>query len=495
MGGMGGAGGGMAGSGGSGGMQPTCGDGVVNTGAESCDDGNMTAGDGCSPSCLTEPGTNCPGNPVTLGATPIVLSGDMANQLDMRKVTCEPYTMNEAVYAVTPTESGTMTVQFAAMGNNNLSIRSDCPSLLPPEAAEITCSTVMGGDVTQSIWVHKGQTYYVIAQGDDKPYTLTLTLTRCGDNVKQGMEQCDDATLACVGCLLCNGAGEFMDPATKHCYRLVATNRDWQAARNDCVAWGGDLAGIRDKAEFDFLEKSMSPQIAADTWVGGYPIQNTCSFAWVNGEPWYIQWVTGQPNSNMSGQCIEYYMSNAAGERALSDLTCTTGRHYLCERAPAGFCGDGIIQPGEQCDGNASIPGGNCTAKCKRAFPCNGAGEFKDMATNHCYKVETAGKDWLNAKWSCDAWGGYLAVIESTGENSLIQSHLSARSWIGGWEGAFNDKTIVWETSVSGCGYENWTGGEPNSTGDDCVALDDGNGGWYDESCAGTFDYVCEKGL
>jgi cysteine-rich repeat protein len=39
-----------------------CGDGIV-VGSESCDDGNMNAGDGCSLTCTEEPGFTCAGSP------------------------------------------------------------------------------------------------------------------------------------------------------------------------------------------------------------------------------------------------------------------------------------------------------------------------------------------------------------------------------------------------------------------------------------------------
>nr|WP_263430146.1 DUF4215 domain-containing protein [Nannocystis pusilla] len=45
--------------------QGTCGDGIV-SGVEACDDGNLQAGDGCSPSCMleTDDPTTGPGGPV-----------------------------------------------------------------------------------------------------------------------------------------------------------------------------------------------------------------------------------------------------------------------------------------------------------------------------------------------------------------------------------------------------------------------------------------------
>jgi cysteine-rich repeat protein len=45
------------------GCDPTCGDGILAAPAEACDDGNVTSGDGCTASCLVEPGWTCSGSP------------------------------------------------------------------------------------------------------------------------------------------------------------------------------------------------------------------------------------------------------------------------------------------------------------------------------------------------------------------------------------------------------------------------------------------------
>ncbi|MCC6623360.1 MAG: DUF4215 domain-containing protein [Deltaproteobacteria bacterium] len=41
----------------------TCGDGLLGAGAETCDDGDASSGDGCSPTCAPEPGWTCAPNP------------------------------------------------------------------------------------------------------------------------------------------------------------------------------------------------------------------------------------------------------------------------------------------------------------------------------------------------------------------------------------------------------------------------------------------------
>lgn len=40
-----------------------CGDGIITTGCETCDDANVLSGDGCSENCTIEPGWKCVGAP------------------------------------------------------------------------------------------------------------------------------------------------------------------------------------------------------------------------------------------------------------------------------------------------------------------------------------------------------------------------------------------------------------------------------------------------
>jgi cysteine-rich repeat protein len=51
-----------------GGPLPVCGDGFVE-GAETCDDGNVNAGDGCSAACAVELGYTCAGEPSMCSTT------------------------------------------------------------------------------------------------------------------------------------------------------------------------------------------------------------------------------------------------------------------------------------------------------------------------------------------------------------------------------------------------------------------------------------------
>jgi cysteine-rich repeat protein len=67
----GGGSGAQGGTGGEGGSPIGCGDGAIG-GSEACDDGNTSAGDGCSAACTEEPGWQCAGQPSVCHTT----SGD-----------------------------------------------------------------------------------------------------------------------------------------------------------------------------------------------------------------------------------------------------------------------------------------------------------------------------------------------------------------------------------------------------------------------------------
>lgn len=469
---------------------PPCPDGDLDPGEE-CDDGNMTLGDGCSPTCTVEITNDCPGTPVSLGAVPITVNASTAGKGNERDALCGPGGQEDVVYAVTAKVSGTLTAALKTAGDGTVSTRSKCGGTLPKEASEMACVSGTNTTLKTSQWMHAGQTVYVIVDTSSVAFELELVISPCGNNVVEGLEQCDDVNNpSCVGCVLCNGADEFIDPASKHCYRYVSAGAMWADAHKACIAWGGDLVGVSSKAEFDFLEKHASPALVGDTWFGGYAIEPLCSYVWVNGEPWHTEWATDQPN-NGADHCIELYQG---GGRRMSDLGCDNAKASVCERTPAGPCGDGIVQPGEECDPAAAAPpGGTCDASCKVQFTCNGAGEFEDGASKHCYKLVAQGVTWPTAQAGCAAWGGYLAVVESDAEQTLIKSKMSGDTWIGAWEGGMNDGTTVWESPVPNCSYKHWKVNEPNDVTKDCVTIHNGDGLWYDDDCGMNKHYVCEK--
>jgi len=482
MGGAGGAGGAgaMGGAGGMGGAPPVCGDGVLASG-EDCDDGNTAPGDGCSPSCAVEMPDACPGTTITLAPPALVIVDTLAGKSGDLTPSCGTNGA-DVIYAVTPTVSGTLTATLSGDFDKSLSIRARCGDGL---TSEITCATG-SSDVARGIWVHAGVTYYVVVDGSPSKFSLLLGLSVCGDGIKQGLEQCDDpADPSCVGCLRCKGTGEFEDPDTHHCYRLATSKtQTWSSARAACVAWGGDLAGLSSQKEYNFV----TAKIGGQTWIGGIT-RDKCTYEWSNGERWRSEWADNEP-STTDERCVE--IDPGKGKK-MNDEGCDDTDDFLCERAPAGSCGDKMVQPGEGCDDGNTANGDGCDAACQLELSCDAAmGEFDDPATGHCYRVFTSEpKGFYDAKIACELAGGHLAVIDTSAENTLVAQHVSASAWIGGWEGGFNDKTIAWEAPNPAC-FQNWKSGEPNSSSEDCVEIQQ-SGGWNDANCGNALAFVCER--
>lgn len=475
----------MGGAGGSPG--PICGDGLIEA-PETCDDKNIMDGDGCSAECLTEPGPTCPGFSVVLTPAGAALTGTLSSQGDDIDPSCGPDTLKDAAYAVTPTVSGTMTATFVIDGNKSLSIRSSCPGSL--QGSEITCASGPA-DQVQSMFVHAGQTYIVVVDAQDSGnYSLKLELTTCGDGVVDNLEQCDSPLdMACLGCVLCNGAGEFWSPASKHCYRLVSAVQTFSAARADCVKWGGDLAGISSAAEFDFLAGHMNPTIAEDTWVGGVAVTPLCTYAWVNGETWRSEWADNEPQ-DANDRCLQMWFSQG---KKIDDTDCSYTHAYLCERTPAGKCGDAILQPGEACDDGNNNGGDGCDADCKPDKPCSALpNSVEGGAPKHCYFRPGNNLGWNDAKNACTAEGGYLVTIESAAENDIVKGMLPGETWIGAWEGGMNNGSLMWEAPSTNCGYKNFDPGSGLDGNEDCMRMMP-NGTWRDAGCGIAFPYICER--
>jgi cysteine-rich repeat protein len=455
------------------GSASACGNGVVQPG-EQCDDGNLVPVDGCSPACTIDAPEACPGAQIPLTPAGFMFAGTLVGKSPDLKTSCG---VNKAdlVYAVVPTVSGTLSaalVTSAGPGGNHgiLAIRTTCAD---GPVSELLCK--QGSTPTLQTWVQAGVTTWVVVSGDQAPFTLDLKLFPCGNGKVEGLEQCDDpADPKCIGCLTCNGNSEARDPASKHCYQVANFGfgaKTWANARATCVAWGGDLAAIGSPQELDFLGGTLQFPPA---WVGGTDAAVECTYAWSNGEPWWASWDPAQPdNSNGNEDCVAL-----GAQGRMNDLPCGNALDYICERAPAGSCGDGIVQPGEECDDGVTSPWFDCAA-CKIA--CK-PGEFEDPATRHCYRVVPAPVTGNQAVTACAAIEAHVAAINTPSENALIQAQIAAPTWIGLGQGNawINTDPICFTNNLLGAGK-----------GGCATILPDGT--WNPTSCSANRGYVCER--
>merc|ERR1712088_634875 len=117
------------------------------------------------------------------------------------------------------------------------------------------------------------------------------------------------------------------------------------------------------------------------------------------------------------------------------------------------------------------------------------------QASEYCYHLSITTMTWLEARDYCIERGGYLAEINSSAEQAVLDSLLPRDSvgpmgyWIGLEE--MEGGSWVWTTSVTEATYLNWSLGEPNNSGanndDDragekCVHRLE-NGFWNDFGC------------
>ncbi|KAJ8297631.1 hypothetical protein KUTeg_024162 [Tegillarca granosa] len=125
---------------------------------------------------------------------------------------------------------------------------------------------------------------------------------------------------------------------------------------------------------------------------------------------------------------------------------------------------------------------------------------------DYCYLVLLDRKTWKEARYDCHMMGGDLATINSQAEQDLIYSIINGKHsmlnfltdggkdvWIG-----LNDKVeenlFQWARGEPVM-YTNWDIHQPEhpaNQDEDCVMIAPGLGGWRDEVCDSTHQYVCQ---
>jgi cysteine-rich repeat protein len=165
----------------------SCGDGLV-SGAEQCDDGNLTAGDGCSPTCTLEPlagADTCPGHAVAMtgvGAATRqkVVSLSTAALANDYGGTCGG-SGRDGVVAVTSDIAGTMTAQLSGAWPTVFYARETCND----SSSELSCKAAdpaKPNETTRELTfpVLPGVPVFLFVDGigaGSGPATLSLTVT------------------------------------------------------------------------------------------------------------------------------------------------------------------------------------------------------------------------------------------------------------------------------------------------------------------------------
>jgi hypothetical protein len=113
----------------------------------------------------------------------------------------------------------------------------------------------------------------------------------------------------------------------------------------------------------------------------------------------------------------------------------------------------------------------------------------------HCYYAVATSTGWDDARASCIAAGGYLAVVTSSAENSVVMA-MNDRPYLGGCD-ADVEGTWTWVTGES-WSWDNWAAREPNNQGSREHVLEmyatSSGGPWNDITTTSPWNegYVCE---
>jgi hypothetical protein len=179
---------------------------------------------------------------------------------------------------------------------------------------------------------------------------------------------------------------------------------------------------------------------------------------------------------------------------------------------PPAKCGDGVVDPGEQCDDgaknsdNATDSLARCTTGCVKRAGCGplmGAEAATiDPTTGHCYVSWPGLLNWAAAERECQRNGGDLVSISSQGEHDLVHNLAGVleHHWIGvttppgtpafaNVDGSPLPKNVMWAPT------------EPN--GGDCASM--AADGWHSQNCGmasngqlpannnNALPYICES--
>ncbi|KAK5863950.1 hypothetical protein PBY51_000933 [Eleginops maclovinus] len=132
----------------------------------------------------------------------------------------------------------------------------------------------------------------------------------------------------CDTCKICPAGWTQFDG---HCYMYRHTPMVWADAEVACVAIGGNLASIPDKAVYEFIRRIINTSTNKDgaTWVGGNDSSKEGVWMWSDGSKFDFQgWPVGEPNNaGKEEHCMEL---NLKEKDFPNDTKCSSEMPFVC---------------------------------------------------------------------------------------------------------------------------------------------------------------------
>ncbi|XP_024917706.1 macrophage mannose receptor 1 isoform X1 [Cynoglossus semilaevis] len=259
-----------------------------------------------------------------------------------------------------------------------------------------------------------------------------------------------------------------------------SSKKSWGAAREDCVARGGDLVSIHNQEEEDFLSLYSK---ASSKWIGLKRNSVEGGYSWSDGTPVsHTNWGHGEPNDHEGREeCVEM-MSNTNGTQSWwNDLNCDAHQDWICMITKGKTPVPPPVTP-------PPIPAPDC-----------GANPGWRKNNNICYYYnDTNVVDFHTAMVRCYHENASLVSILNSNEqafvNSMVGTGKVAASWIGMRVFGIASAQYMW-VDQSPVTYTHWASGEPNNANgeEQCVQFNRHQGGWNDANCGRTAGYLCKK--
>ncbi len=362
---------------------------------EACDDGNTTAGDGCSATCLLEDTTSasvCPGMGYRLTPGKISFAGDtslLANGGGSATgCTNDNGVSNSgggpnAVYAITPAVSGSLSLSLLANFPTALvHVRRECSGT--DNASQIDCSGAANAltPFETRIPVTAEQTIYVFVDSSATSasglYTLDATLTAgaCGNGLVDSGEECDDGNVV-------DGDG---------CSASCAVERDpsTYTCPGKALRLEGSTPGPRSLSVRGTTAPAAGQSVPANKWstCGASTAPDVVYKVTSDIDGWATVKVKGTFNTALSIRTTcpgtaDLACAKAAGGSGAETLSFAMNKEtdyfVVVDGATAGAlgafvldvgivpsqCGNSVIEGGETCDDGNTNGGDGCDAACK----------------------------------------------------------------------------------------------------------------------------------
>ena len=151
-------------------------------------------------------------------------------------------------------------------------------------------------------------------------------------------------------------------------------------------------------------------------------------------------------------------------------------------------CGNGMIEPTEQCDDANEVATDGCHA-CE--VQCGPQPETLGMSDWTCYWLGSAEtKTWQDARAFCESWGGSLVTLSSLEEYTVFQNRISVATWVG----AKFDSARESASWINGETWSNepWSNVQTEPEGA-CVAIDGVAGALTRVPCDEALGFICER--